>query len=957
MNHEVNIIQIESRKARNIMRGVIGSEKSYRVVEALKKIRKSCGSGNGRKALEILRGNELYEKNTVSRYFSSFCLSGIPWVEDYNASEIIKCINAHGDKIEILLGLYKSLIDAIQVCDFEKALFICDDIVINEGVSCFFIRMLFLIKIRSEQVLKCKEVSKKIDAIYIKINITNFQYIYDVIWELSNENTDYFNICNKVNANKNENSECYIAKNFTDHVIREKHVFIKTLNSYFLFSLVDAFLFYANTRRYNVSYTKYFNAIDKELIKKFDAIRHVHASMALYPDKKEKCMDTRFFREAFLFIESESCFKYRTIHAALYNGREDKKEVRVSSESGNINKYYRDVKSLADICTETGNEYHVYFEKYNIRNCNFLENTNALMFYIEKYDADINGEEDRFVKLMSHTMGVGYICPVHYLHKIKRNATTDELKLVVECLISIKDRSQISEHSLRRLIQDIVVTKYNSNLLDMLDYLSNVSFSVTEHLIQICDETFLSKMFRIVDKPNQAIIKRAEILEWFGEKTKEDDYIKRAKNLRIDIQINKEKGMIDDSRIYVDPLKFTQWVSDNVLNDITYILENAQTKINLQKVAFDWESVKTGITKAEQLGALIQKSYVEFCNNKLFGIASYLGRRIRHGTFKGTAINELKEVVNEKQYSVLVNDRAFHDKYENWLLSYESMIDDLKESYLHINSKTKPKGLIKPDFKSKSKAKTAHVLIVDIVSSYLKHKSNEQIPVLILEYCWRIVEEDLVHIRKILMESKSKYAVFNCDLGYLDKKKKKVIQECCKDLNSVVTDKFRTIESWFSKPSFASPSADLDLLFTAVLSEVRGLFPGFKPTVVLSDGNYAITGGLYFVIYDALYILIYNAAKYGKYDGELEFNKQYDDANKRFEISLLSEISETSTISECQKLIENALSSDFEDAHIIEGKSGIKKLKRLENDGYISAVKYRCCSNKVTASFNYSLDY
>ena len=926
MNHEVNIIQIESRKARNIMRGVIGTEKNYKVIEALKKIRKTCGNGNGRKALEILRGNNLYEKNPVARYFSSSCLSGIPWVEDYDANEIIECINTYKDKVETLLGLYKSLIETIQAGDFEKSLYVCDDIIINDGVSCFFIRALFLIKNRSEQVLKSKDVSKEIDAYFVKINIRNSQYIFDVIWELSNENTGYFNICNKINANKGEKPEHYIAKNFTDHVIREKIIFIKTLNSYYVFSLIDAFLFYASARRYNVGYTKYFKNIDKKLIKQFDAIRHIHANMELYPDNKEKCMDTRFFRETFLLIEVESCFKYRTIHAALYNGREDKKETRISLELGNINKYYKDIKSLTDICSESGNGYHVYVAKYNIRNCNFLENTNALMFYIEKYDADICGEEDTFVKLMSHTMNVGHICPAHYLHKIKKNATTDELKLVIQCLISIKDRSQISEHSLRRLIQDIVVRRYNSNLLDMLDYLSNVSFSVTEHLIQICDETFLSKMFRIVDKPNQAITKRAEILEWFGEKAENEDYIKRAKNLRIDIQINKEKGTIDDSRIYVDPLKFTQWVSDNVLNDITYILENAQSIINLQKTNLNWDSIKTGITKAEQMGALIQKCYVEFCTNKLFGIASYLGRRIRHGTFKGTAVNELKEVVKEKEYSMLVNDKAFYDKYEGWILSYENMIDDLKESYLHINTKKKPKGLLRPDFTSKNKAKTAHVLLVEIVSSYLKHKSNEQIPALILEYCWRIVEEDLVNIRKIMMESKSKYAVFNCDLSHVDKTKKKIIQECCKKLNSVVNDKFRVIESWFNKPSIASPSADLDLLFTAVLSEVRGLFPGFNPKVMLSDGTYAITGGLYFIIYDALYILIYNAAKYGKYDGVLEFNKQYNDSEKKFEISLSSEIAETSTMSECQRLIENALSGDFEDAHIIEGKSGIKNL-------------------------------
>ncbi|MCZ4324690.1 hypothetical protein, partial [Pseudomonas anguilliseptica] len=37
---------------------------------------------------------------------------------------------------------------------------------------------------------------------------------------------------------------------------------------------------------------------------------------------------------------------------------------------------------------------------------------------------------------------------------------------------------------------------------------------------------------------------------------------------------------------------------------------------------------------------ILGECYKEFCENRIFGIASFLGRRIRHGTLRGTLLQD-----------------------------------------------------------------------------------------------------------------------------------------------------------------------------------------------------------------------------------------------------------------------------------------------------------------------------
>lgn len=947
---------IKSKKARNILRGVMFESDTTKIKKALEKIKKVETVAEYQKALMILRSSPLFDGNLVSREFNCICTIGLNEVARYQAEEIISRINNQSNKLKLLMNLLIEVQTKIQDLQYKKALNLIDKLINLGGVSCYLIRILFYVSNRVDGREEHYDVTRKLEEIFSRVQLGNYGYIDGAIREISNSRTDYFNIYKRIQNNKSLSPKVVIAKHFLNHITYDSEVIKDQLNSYFLISLLDAYLYLLCTAKYNNDVQKHAENVSQDLKEKFKTLSHIKINLTTYTEEYEDdCVDLGFFRECFLLIEQDDCYQYKSTLGAIYNDKENKLIKRTPLENQLIAHYFSKVKSLKDLLiANTGG---INIEAFNSNACSSLENTCALIYYIEQKDGDLSDEEDEFVKLMSSTGDIGIICPTQYFIRMKRLAKSKEMALVVACLISIKDNSSKSEHALRRIIQQVLKSDFNSNIKELITYLYEVSPSVTEHLIQICDETFLSKLFHITDKPNKAVEDRADILQWYGEKENDEKILNRAKNLKIDVQINKEKGTIDDSRIYVDPIKFTQWINDNVITSLTLMLELEASNSEIKTCSVNWDTINSGLKISDQIATLLVKCYKEFCENGIFGIASYLGRRIRHGTFVGTGLREVNDFYVDSNYSELFCDRDFYSEYELWVKTYEDLLEYIKVNNLHINNKKQPEGFIYSYLNTSTKKQTANALYIEVHNHYIRTDSRIQIPYLITEFCWRIIEEDLVNIQRYLMERKSKHAVYKPSNQATRRLNRKKIQDLSQEVNSVTADKFRTISMWFKKPSFASPSTELILLFNAVLSEVKGFFPDFSPKVVRNEDSLILNGGQYFAIYDALYILIYNAAKYGKKDGLLKLQASLLDEGKTIEVSLTSEVACQKNFSTCKNRIEYALSVDFQGAHLIEGESGIKKLRQLKNDDYIKEISYKFPDNRVTASFSFKVGY
>lgn len=946
---------VKNTKTKNSLRGISGVNSPGKVQKTLDRIKAKSGVDEYKRAISFIRSSPHHRNNSISREFNSYFPAGLPEVVNFSIVEVIERLNANSEKLTDILELQIDLQNKIQNKMYAPALNTIDQLIQHEGVSCYLLRALIYlensISVISDRTVEKTPLSEHLERIYKRIKLANFHYLKNIASDLCNDNNDYFNTYRRIIESFDGTPFSHIAKSFVSHISLGAEVQNNYLSSFYSISLIDAFLYIRNTGRYDENFKKYSNEISAQLNNSYERLCSVEMRFEEEPNLNEddRQLSLAYFRQTFLFIESREAYRYRTIHAALFNPLENKFSAISRYEKDLISEYYKPFSLITDLDVKSG--YGLNVEKFNPLLSNSLEKSTALVKFIGSKDGNISKEEEvTFIKLMSTTRDIGIICPTQYFLKLRLNAQSNDMRLVISCLISIKDNSHEAEHELRRVLQDMAVEQFDSNIKKMLEHLFLISPSVTEHLVLICNETFLSKLFRITDRPNKAVEDRAEMLEWFGKVTNNANYIERAKNLRIDVQISKEKGTIDDSRIYVDPLKFTQWISDNILNDLTLFLSGYCEKIPINSITINWKTAQFSPLLKDQIATLLMLCYQEFCTNAIFGVASYLGRRIRHGTFKGTGLKEVKEFLIDDRYIELLQDSDFNQEYNAWIQSYDSMLEQIRNDNLHINGKRKEKGFIYSTINTSSKKFIADHMFIDLYNNYIDNSNTVALPYLITEYCWRIVEEDLTNIQKRLMEMKSKHAIFKSENQRLKKHQSKLVHGFCKEVNSVTADKFRIISSWFKKPSSASPSADLILLFKVIVAENKGYYEDYQPEIEAPGEEYNIKGGQYHAIYDALSVLVGNAAKYGKRNGILIFDIVYTPQSHLL-LSIESEIKKTHSMGNIKREIQSRLSGEFKDAHVIEGKSGIKKLRQLEVDSYIYNIDYNYSTNRIKATF------
>ncbi|GJK57182.1 hypothetical protein TUM17561_46000 [Enterobacter cloacae] len=228
-----------------------------------------------------------------------------------------------------------------------------------------------------------------------------------------------------------------------------------------------------------------------------------------------------------------------------------------------------------------------------------------------------------------------------------------------------------------------------------------------------------------------------------------------------------------------------------------------------------------------------------------------------------------------------------------------------------------------------------------------------RLPSLIIDYLWRLAETDLHKTKKLLSEKKSTFGVFSFNAKHHSASMKKTISKFTQEINSLTGQKFGLMSSWFNKPNYASPSTDIYLLFNTVVSEVKDRVSHFKPYVDLGESSFSINGGTYYVIYDSLYVLIHNAAIHGKPNGQIHFDVSPCADRNALKIRLNTEVSSIYELMKAKERILSFLHENDDDAHVVEGNSGIKKLKKLEREGSISNIHFSTNNSDLTLCFEY----
>lgn len=560
----------------------------------------------------------------------------------------------------------------------------------------------------------------------------------------------------------------------------------------------------------------------------------------------------------------------------------------------------------------------------------YLHRVIGLMQVIDRGNEQFDFAGEQLLALLNKTLDVPMLANSSELSSFMSARRNDTLYQYLRAAV-IKDCEETarSEHMLRKATQAVIRDRFG-DITDFLKFLYASGRHVGGHFYGTCSEPFLVQLYGLFDTANDVVEARARLLEVYGSLEGNDDAIDRAKALRLELKLSKVRDDIDDNRIYIDPLRFHQWLIETLGDDLRAAIP----------VVSEWsQNITSGADLSNpialmenpelRLGKILDVAYHEFCANKFFGVDSYIGRRIRHGTLKGVMVTEIKSILDDA--ALQTNAPELVGFFQSWFEKYEKVIAIIGDEILQLREEGKSSGGIVPSIAVNNKLAIARLAVMDIATA-LEHESPVQYAIsAIQDHCWRLLETDLLRIRAEIQKMRSDQLLIDLAAIPSGDGNQAVSTELARKLNEAVQRKFTTLCLWLSQPKNVSPSATISLLFNAVLIEVAEQNPGFKPLVAADDIlPLELYGHRYHYVYDLLYVLVNNAGRHGKKDGVLSFDVEVDSTGTTARIVVGSDICEDETMDEVREMIDSAMRAEVEDAFKIDKFSGIKKIRAIE---------------------------
>ena len=547
-------------------------------------------------------------------------------------------------------------------------------------------------------------------------------------------------------------------------------------------------------------------------------------------------------------------------------------------------------------------------------------------YWLYTSDGEITFDRSGLLELMATTRDLSRTIPIAAARNAALLSSDKIVKLTLFLLLAKRSKNERDEHRLRQVLQSVVLNDYNGSLLEFVGKLNAQHAVIAEYIYDLATEDFIAKLTKITQGISGITSTRALLHNWRAEITGDSHYADRARAILIDHQLNKIRDEIDDNRIYVDASRFSSWINDEVMLELSSALTTSKVKN------------KTISTIDETIvSSVVEKCYSAFCTNAIFGIASYLGRRIRHGTFKGQLFTGLiKQFEINKKFDSLFRDQIFLNSWNKWTSEYKLLIESVISNRLHIESRDKPNGFLQPHVNNASKQEIQAAAVKIIIQVYEASRSTDSLDVVLIEYCWRLIDVDLKTIKaelKFLHRSAKQLESLALLPSALNSQATILARSLTRELINSIDSRMMAMHTWFQKPLNVSPRAALSLLYAAVIAEVKDEYPEFNPIMHPDDpGEIEIIGGAYHIVYDCLYVVIYNAAKHGDGTVRTVFTPVKTASEKKISIEVSSQIAAQDSPFIVAERVLAAQASDLNTAHLRDHRSGIAKLRQLDQN-------------------------
>ena len=655
-----------------------------------------------------------------------------------------------------------------------------------------------------------------------------------------------------------------------------------------------------------------------------------------------------FYKHSSAWIENEDVVKYRALQDHFYDVPEAPYIAITDDLIARLSLWVSDIR-LGDLAKNANMTKHNFTNLKTIEQSGFMTRSSLFNFLAHRSEGFEHVSEDDLSSIMGSTSDLAKTINTDHIINLAANSSSQVAKIIWYLLVARKSKKTGDSHRLRSLLQKLVKAEYDGDLVKFVGALSKKSHEVAEYTYEVCTEDFIAKLPHLIKSAAQITETRAALHKWMGEFKNEQRYLDRARNLLIDHQINRIRNEIDDHRIYVDAARFSEWINDELIRDLNTILTSLEHNQTLTT------------SDDPQLTNLVELAYVNFCSNNIFGIASYLGRRIRHGTFKGHLYSSVLAYANSPKYKPLLSDSTFSDKWERWRQSYERSINAIIRESIHVESPTKRDGLLKPNLKALGKREVAQACVKSLIKVFAQTKSTVGFANTLTDYCWRIVEIDLKNVNSFLKRQKASlinYELLN-DLRVSAPTyvwENELLKEFARDIPRLINEKLTAMNGWFKRPVSVSPKASLSLLYKAVVAEVKETFDNFDvETDYIKESDVELVGGAYHDLYDAFYVVVYNAAKHGKKNGKVtrdfEIAISQDGKLSAVLVTISSEIPDEEVVEEVVERLKVKPEDDIDNAQVEEGRSGVRKLHQIAraNESF-KVVLVDCIDRKVMAA-------
>jgi len=692
-------------------------------------------------------------------------------------------------------------------------------------------------------------------------------------------------------------------------------------------------------------------ALPHEVASAWTALSTMPDAALDYFSAKDPYADLHAFRAAPAFLEYDRFRALRLSLQPIY----DLPELRPVSNGAAHRltaEFFSSIKQIPDLVPPRETVVDPLPEHFDVRSAGILSRSCAFVWVCDR-DSDFSsiGKSD-LARLMGRTFELDRLASTSVLRRGAATASDQFVQLILQTLLRAHSSATRDSYNFKDKFQQYVRQHHDGNILRFMEEVRSLSENVVHYFITLLDETMLSQMAFLMASSDAIYETRAALLEWFAEFADDEMSRDKARQLRLDRKIAAVRGAINETRLNIDGVRFRQWIEQNKLTEFSDFIR--QSVLNLPTIGDLTDSSKSATRfltahREPTMRALLAiiECYEEFCKNADFGIASFLGRRIRHGTLRGTLLNGLPDSA-----TIELPPHAM-TQYDSWKDEFSVSINAFAARLYFRDKAAHRDALLSADVQTPQQWQACLVCLKAIYDQAQQDSGVLFVPSLIEQYCWFIFESELAKGQASIGEARAMWGTLK--LRHSSDEASAAFE---KSVNIAVGDQFSTVASWFRRPPNISPVAELDHVMQVVFQEARDEYHAFNPKIeFIGEQELQLIGATYYVAYDALTIAVRNAAKHGRHPGSLWIGVEIQDSGsaKLLTIQVESLLKPDDSVAAALLRINEAGKAGPKGADVVEQGSGIRKLQKMLSERRIISFEPHAStisSDRICVSFS-----